>query len=237
MEIPNIYSKKMLIQIIEALPLAICVFDRDLNVLLTNKKTLQFTGKTGAQLLNTICGKALGCINHDDVPEGCGFSKDCVRCKLRAAVLGTLAKGEPQTMIETTMTFKNLGEKNLRISATPIALSNENTVLLAIEDTTQAKIYEQTKMEKERLDAVIQTAGAVCHEINQPLMCIIGYSELLLDEINQDSKHYTNLIKIKKQAERLGETTRKLMNITRYRTKNYLRESILDIENASAQGG
>lgn len=235
MNLSNVYSEKMLMQIIEALPLAICVLDREQTVVLINKKTLEFTGKANDQLIGNVGGNALGCVHHNDVPKGCGFGKDCMRCKLRTSLLDALASKQPQTMIETTMVFKDLGEKKLRISATPISLSTGDAVLLAIEDTTQAKIFERTKMGKNRLDAVIQTAAAVCHEINQPLMCIMGYSEFLLDEISPDSEHYANLMEIKKQAERLGETTRKLMTITRYKTKNYLRGSILDIENASTR--
>jgi hypothetical protein len=233
MNLSNIYNEKMLMEIIEALPLAICVFDRDRTVLLANGKLIEFTGKTAAQLIGDVGGKALGCIHHDDVPQGCGFGKDCMGCKLRTTVYDALETNQPQTMIETTMVFKDLGEKKLRISANPIGLSTGDAVILAIEDTTQAKIFEQTKIEKERLDAVIKTAGAVCHEINQPLMCIMGYSEFLLDDINPENEQYANLMEIKTQAERLGAITKKLMTITRYKTKNYLKGSILDIENAS----
>lgn len=109
----NTYNETMLMEIIEALPLAICVFDRERNVLLANKKTLQFTGKKADQLISIICGMAFGYIHHDDVPEGCGFGKNCMQCKLRTTVYDALETNLPQTIVETTMVFKGLGERKL----------------------------------------------------------------------------------------------------------------------------
>lgn len=229
----KIYTPEWLMEIIDALPLAISIFDQDRIVVLANKKTLEFTNKSSENLLGDIGGKAFGCIHHDDVPQGCGFGKDCLKCKLRTTLFHTMETRLPQTMVETTMVFKNLGEKHLRISSTPIILTSGDAVLLAMEDITQAKNHEQTKLEKEKLSAVIETAGAVCHEMNQPLMCILGYSEFLLDEISQDSTQYAHLMEIKNQVERLGEITRKLMSVTRYKTKPYLKGNIIDIEKAS----
>ena len=228
------YTPKGLMEIIDALPLAISVFDNERTVVLANKKTLEFTNKSAKNLIGNIGGKAFGCIHHDDVPQGCGFGKACLRCKLQEILFNTMETKIPQTMVETTMIFNNIGEKHLRISSTPIVLTSGDAVLLAIEDITQAKNHEKTILEKEKLSAVIETAGAVCHEINQPLMCILGYSELLLDEITPDNAQYENLMEIKTQVERLGEITRKLMSVTRYKTKPYLKGNIIDIEKASS---
>lgn len=89
--------------------------------------------------------------------------------------------------------------------------------------------------EKEKLQGVLEMAGAICHELNQPLMAISGYSELLLMDIPENKSQHTNLRKIKEQVDRLGEITRKLMKITKYKTKSYLNGSIVDINEASAE--
>jgi len=64
-------------------------------------------------------------------------------------------------------------------------------------------------------------AGAVCHEINQPLQAILGYSELLLMGSESRPREKRNVHSIKSQATRLGRITRKLSGITRYRTVDY----------------
>lgn len=89
--------------------------------------------------------------------------------------------------------------------------------------------------EKEKLQGVLEMAGAICHELNQPLMAISGYSELLLMDIPENKPQHINLRKIKEQVDRLGVITRKLMKITKYKTKSYLNGSIIDINEASAE--
>ena len=86
---------------------------------------------------------------------------------------------------------------------------------------------------RERLQGVLEMAGAVCHEINQPLMSISGYSELLLMDIEPGTPQHAKVEKIKTQADRMGEITKKLMHITRYETKGYLKGNIVDIDKAA----
>jgi len=98
---------------------------------------------------------------------------------------------------------------------------------------TQRKLVERL-IEKEKLEGVMEMAGAVCHEMNQPLQVVSGYSELLLMDIPPDSPAYANMKKIKAQVGRMGEITRKLMGITRYETRHYIRDTkIIDIDRAS----
>ena len=87
-------------------------------------------------------------------------------------------------------------------------------------DISQRKAAEKDTYERERLQGVLEMAGAVCHEINQPLQAIIGYSELLLmsPELGMTTN---NLNSIKSQATRLGKITKKLSSITQYKTLDY----------------
>ncbi len=41
-------------------------------------------------------------------------------------------------------------------------------------------------VEKEKLQGVIEMAGAVCHELNQPMQVVSGVSELLMMDIQID---------------------------------------------------
>lgn len=101
-------------------------------------------------------------------------------------------------------------------------------------DISQRKAVEKEKYEKERLQGVLEMAGAVCHEINQPLQAILGYSELLLMDSELRAGE-DNLHSIKSQASRLGKITRKLSNITHYRTVDYPGNTkIVDIWGASS---
>lgn len=228
-----VYTETGLLEVIHILPTAIAVIDEHMKVTLANRAALGLVNREEEAFVGHICGEALGCVNHYNTPGGCGFGTACLRCRLRQTVQNTLRLNQPYQMVETSMVFKGYGEMHMRISTLPMNISGYHGVLLALEDITRAKEHERIRLEKERLSAVVETAGAVCHEMNQPLMTIQGFSELLLEDLPADSSHRENLLQIQKQARRLGEITGKLMTITRYRTKRYLKRDILDIDSSS----
>ena len=229
------YTKESLLKVINALPIAITLIDKNRNVTLANKSTALFANKKRTQLIGLTSGEAFDCINHNDVPQGCGFGPNCIKCKLRRTVLDTMENKHPHEMVEATMAFKGHGKRHLRISTLPLIVNDEEVVLLSMEDITQTKRHEQTRVEKEKLAAAVETAGAICHEVNQPLMVILGTAELLLDDMIDPVDQQSNLLQIKEQAERLGTITRKLMTLTDYKTKPYLDRKILDLDQASGK--
>ncbi len=100
-------------------------------------------------------------------------------------------------------------------------------------DISGHKNAEEERLKKEKLQAVVETAGAVCHELNQPLMGIMGIAELLELQGNTENPYYDKVTRIKNQVARMGAITRKLMNITRYETMKYLDKEIIDIEKST----
>lgn len=226
-------STGTLLQIIDGLPLAISVVDKERRVILANRMTAKFANKQNELLIGRAGGKAFDCIRSTDVPEGCGFGPDCMRCSLRESIRETIEEKKARESVETRMTFKHLGERHLRISTLPLRLNQEDVALVSIEDITIAKQQEQALMDKERLDAAVETVGAVCHEMSQPVTAILGFSELLDEELFNNNSQKANVNEIKTQANRLSRQLKKLMSITRYKTKKYLRSKILDIEASS----
>lgn len=89
--------------------------------------------------------------------------------------------------------------------------------------------------QREKLQGVLEMSGAVCHELNQPLQAVSGFSELLLMKIDKNDRNYETLETIKKEIDRIGVLTRKIMKITRYQSKPYLKNRIVDIDQASGQ--
>lgn len=100
-------------------------------------------------------------------------------------------------------------------------------------DISGRKQAEAERLQREKLNSVIEIAGAICHELNQPLMAISGYSELISMEISNDDPLKDKFDKIIEQVDKLGRTTQKLMKITRYETKDYLEGKIIDIDKAA----
>jgi len=103
----------------------------------------------------------------------------------------------------------------------------------SVRDITQRKLSEKEINEKERLAAVMETAGAVCHELNQPLQIISGCCELLEDTDGLDEKTQRKIKIIINETQRMAKLNHNLMNITSYKTKSYLKSKIIDIKGAT----
>jgi nitrogen-specific signal transduction histidine kinase len=87
----------------------------------------------------------------------------------------------------------------------------------------------------DRLATVVETAIAVNHAINNPLVPILGNAQFMLqDERLVDEDMRRRLRVIVKNALRIRDITQKLANITRPVTKEYLKGTrMLDIEASS----
>jgi phosphoserine phosphatase RsbU/P len=110
----------------------------------------------------------------------------------------------------------------------------DNAELKARVDAGRRMLLLQNEMrEREKFQGVLEMAGAVCHELNQPLQSVYGYSEILLMDLDTGDRHYETLKKIRQQIRRIGDLTRKIMKITRYQTKPYLKNQIVDIDQSS----
>ncbi len=102
-----------------------------------------------------------------------------------------------------------------------------------LSDLTDKNRAAQNRMQKERLEGVLEIAGAVCHEFNQPLQAISGYTELMAMKLEGHEAH-AYLDKLTDQIERMRDITNKLHGVTRYETKNYAGNTkIIDINKAS----
>jgi sigma-B regulation protein RsbU (phosphoserine phosphatase) len=89
-------------------------------------------------------------------------------------------------------------------------------------------------LEKEKLQVIFEMTGAICHELSQPMQAISGNSELMLMNIQKDDPLYRNVKTIKDQVDRMGDITRKLKRVTRYKTKDYINSKIIDLDSAAA---
>jgi signal transduction histidine kinase len=103
-----------------------------------------------------------------------------------------------------------------------------------IRDISNRKRAEKERLQKEKLQGVLEMAGAACHELNQPLQVISGYGELLIDDIPDDHTLLAYVKIIREQTDKMGEITQKIMKITKYKTKPYAQGSIIiDIDKSS----
>ena len=77
------------------------------------------------------------------------------------------------------------------------------SLMVSIEIALHRHRSESERIYREKLEAVLETAGAICHELNQPMMAISGNAELLIGTLEPSDPHYERLAKIRSQVERM----------------------------------
>ncbi len=72
-----------------------------------------------------------------------------------------------------------------------------------------------------RLSAALEMAGAICHEVNQPLQIISARIHLLSMD-NPDDRTREALEMMNDQVRRIGTITRELMGLKKYSNRDYI---------------
>lgn len=93
-------------------------------------------------------------------------------------------------------------------------------------------LMQNELMQQHKLRGALEMAGTICHEINQPLQIISGFTELLLTEFRGDEAKAEVLEIIKEATARIGMMTKTVMSLSSYRSATYIggENSIIDIE-------
>ena len=124
--------------------------------------------------------------------------------------------------------------RDVEMFSGPIIFEQQSLLCSFVLDITERKVLEEERLQREKLEAVLEIAGAVCHELNQPLMALSGYHDLIRFNLEDQSLANKYLVKAHKQARRMSDITGRLMCITRLETRDYAGGmKILDIEKSA----
>ena len=216
--------------LIDNLPIAIFLVGNDGGVLLSNRMAQKIhcvdPGKGSIERF----GDFVGCPNATKNSAGCGRSKLCQLCQIKAKIGQAFSTKKSIAQFETVVGRPPIDYRTMRMSLTYICAnkqleSEQEMCIVTVEDITELK-------RKERLEAASETIGAICHEMNQPLQAIMGNVELLTKFQLEDGA-VSKIEKIFSEMERIQSINNKLMNLTRYQTKPYLSTNILDVERSA----
>jgi signal transduction histidine kinase len=143
--------------------------------------------------------------------------------ELRAALVvgeklsGELFDADEMELLETLVGQTAVALKNARLYESLIAQ-------MQAQKRTQAQLLQSAK-----LAAVGELAASVAHEINNPLMVILGYTALLGREFTPDSPAREKLEMVEAQANRAGKIVRDLLDFARRREPNFEPLDIHDV--------
>ncbi len=120
---------------------------------------------------------------------------------------------------------KNGEQFPMRLEARNIPYKGQELRTVEFRDITEQKKAEQDKEElqgqliqAQKMESVGRLAGGVAHDFNNMLSIILGNIELVQDDIDPDSRLFSNICEVKKAALRSADLTRQLLAFARKQT-------------------
>lgn len=88
------------------------------------------------------------------------------------------------------------------------------------------KTLQTQVLQMDRLSNIGQLAGGVAHELNNPLVGVLGQAQILLEKLPPDSPFREHVVKIERAALRCKETVSRLLQFSRQKEYEY---TVVDI--------
>ncbi len=110
------------------------------------------------------------------------------------------------------------------------------SIAISVLASSQNQAPTQEFLDQKRLEAIVETAVTVNHEVNNPLTAILGNVQLLLMKREElDSDLLRKLEIIEQSAVKIKDVTQKLLRLTTVRTVNYTdNTNMIDISNSKS---
>jgi len=93
-------------------------------------------------------------------------------------------------------------------------------------DITEIKQLQEQFQQSQKMEAFGQLAGGVAHDFNNILSAILGYSEIVMNDLKPTDRHYKFVQEIFRSGQRAEALTRQLLAFSRKQT---LKPKILDL--------
>src|SRR5579871_1225099 len=114
----------------------------------------------------------------------------------------------------------------VRLSGRPIEDEAISSYEVVAEDITEHRMLERQFRQAQKMEAIGRLAGGIAHDFNNLLMVISGYTQILLQELQDDSPLRKAATEIEKAADRAASLTRQLLAFSR---KQVLSPKVLDL--------
>jgi two-component system, NtrC family, sensor kinase len=198
--------EKFLADIINSLQHQLLVLDRDRRVVLANQVYLELAGKKEIEVLGThyaeLCGAADGVCPVDQIFQG----------EVMQPFVSEYRSDDQSRWFERTASPVRNGDGKV------------DYVIEIIRDITSEHLLAEEKNQRGKLQAIVELAGTVAHEINSPLFAALGTAQLLAEdtlppEVNEE------LAVIVRNLKQIADLTRKMTSMTGFTSREYVGES------------
>ena len=211
-------NEDFLQMVIDSLYAELLVIDLDHRITMVNHAFLENNDLKENEIIGKPCHKVIKVCNLDDCP------------------LTHIEKGKKTTAC-IRQSKAGTKEKYLEERATSVSAFGKKEgidfIILTIRDVTAHIQLREEHRTKERLQGVLEMAGAAAHELNTPVFSALGTAQLVLDDLNEPQMQ-DDLKTIIRNLNIVSELTRKMTRITKYEAKEYVGDvKIVDIQKSA----
>ena len=114
----------------------------------------------------------------------------------------------------------------VEVSADSIDFDGRPARLVLAKDVTGRRRLEEQLRQAQKMEAIGQLAGGVAHDFNNLLTAILGYCQLLLQQLSPDAPAREDVFEIRRAGERAASLTQQLLAFSR---KQVLQAQVLDV--------
>ncbi|HYM82402.1 MAG TPA: response regulator [Candidatus Limnocylindria bacterium] len=143
--------------------------------------------------------------------------------------------GEEFASTEFRIRHRNGSWRTMEVAATlQGSFRGEPVILSTGRDVTERRALEEQFRHAQKMEAVGRLAGGVAHDFNNLLTAILGYSELLLEQLKDQPTVRLDVEEIRKASERAAGLTGQLLAFSR---RQVLAPRVLDLNETVAGMG
>ena len=130
------------------------------------------------------------------------------------AGLARLLRGEPARILGRHVELPALRQSGeqfpAEVSVVRVHGSEPPLFVASVRDLTESKRLEQQLVQAQKMESVGRLAGGIAHDFNNILTAILGYADLLLDDMGE-ARWRGDITEIKRSAERAALLTKQLL--------------------------
>jgi nitrogen-specific signal transduction histidine kinase len=137
-----------------------------------------------------------------------------------------------------TKSFGRVSLKNIKGKEIPCRISGymafgkdgkPSFIDFAVEDSTHELMLENRLLQAQKLETIGALAGGIAHDFNNILATILGYSDMLLDDLPKDSSQSKQVGKIKSAVIKANSITNQILTFSRQVEQEKIQVNVAEV--------